>query len=59
YECIWARAYDRMKYEGKSEQLLDHAPVIQNQGLRGTSSWANFWLGKDHLSKKAHQSTPP
>jgi methylenetetrahydrofolate reductase (NADPH) len=52
YECIWARAYDRMKYEGKSEQLLDHAPVIQNQGLRGTSSWANFWLGKDHTSKK-------
>jgi methylenetetrahydrofolate reductase (NADPH) len=41
-----------MKYEGKSEQLLDHAPVVQNQGLRGTSSWANFWLGKDHTSKK-------
>ena len=53
YECLWARAYDRMKYEGKSEQLLDHAPVIQNQGLRGTSSWANFWLGKDHTSKKS------
>ena len=41
-----------MKYEGKSERLLDHAPVIQNQALRGTSSWANFWLEKDHLSKK-------
>lgn len=51
YECIWARAYDRMKYEGLSEHLLDHAPVIQNQGLRGTSSWANFWLGKDHTAK--------
>ncbi len=53
YECIWARAYDRLKYEGRSEQLLDHAPVIQNQGLRGTSSWANFWLGKDHAAKKS------
>ena len=52
-ECIWARAYDRRKYEGTSEQLLDHAPVIQNQGLRGTSSWANFWLGKDHTSNIA------
>ena len=51
FECIWARAYDRMKYERKSEQLLDHAPVVQNQGLRGSSSWANFWLGKDHTSK--------
>jgi len=52
YDCIWARAYDRLKYEGKSEQLLAHAPVVQNQGLRGTSSWANFWLGKDHTTKK-------
>ena len=59
YECIWARAYDRMKYEGKSERLLDHAPVIQNQGLRGTSSWANFWLGKDHHSKKDRQNQTP
>ena len=23
----------------------EHAPVVQNQGLRGTSAWANFWLG--------------
>ena len=52
YECIWARAYDRLKYEGQSEHLLDHAPIIQNQGLRGTSAWANFWLGKDHTAKK-------
>ena len=58
YECIWARAYDRMKYEGKSAQLLDHVPVIQNQGLRGTSSWANFWLGKDHTAKKAATTSP-
>ena len=58
YECIWAKAYDRMKYEGTSEQLLDHAPIIQNQGLRGTSSWANFWLGKDHTAKASQATTP-
>jgi methylenetetrahydrofolate reductase (NADPH) len=52
YECIWARAYDRLKFEGKSGQLLGHTPVIQNQGLRDTSAWANFWLGKDHTAKK-------
>ena len=54
WECIWARAYDRLKSEGKSEQLLEHVPVIQNQGLRGTSSWANHWLGKDHSAKNNH-----
>lgn len=58
YECIWARAYDRMKYEGLSEHLLDHVPVIQNQGLRGTSSWANFWLGKDHTAKPDAAASP-
>ena len=50
FDCIWARAYDRLKYEGQAEHLLDHAPAIQNQALRGTSSWANFWLGKDHTA---------
>jgi hypothetical protein len=31
---------------------LEHAPVVQNQGLRGTSAWANSWLGRDHTAKK-------
>ena len=51
-ECIWGRAYDRLKYEGKEMDLLGHAPVIQNQGLRDTSSWANTWLQRDHHGKK-------
>ena len=51
FECIWSRAYDRMKYEGKERHLLDHAPVIQDQGLRGTSSWGNLYMGRDHTSK--------
>jgi len=32
--------------------------VVQNQGLRGTSSWANFWLGRDHTAKKDHSAPP-
>jgi methylenetetrahydrofolate reductase (NADPH) len=50
-DCIWLRAYERLKHDGREQQLLEHAPVVQNQGLRGTSSWANFWLGHDHLAK--------
>ncbi len=57
-ECIWARAYDRLRYEGREEELLAHVPVIQDQALRGTSSWANTWLGKDHFSKKLFSKTP-
>jgi len=51
-DCIWLRAYERLKHEGREQSLLDHVPVIQNQGLRGTSSWANNWLGRDHSAKK-------
>jgi methylenetetrahydrofolate reductase (NADPH) len=50
--CIWLRAYERLKREGREEALLAHAPVIQDQRLRGTSSWANNWLGRDHAARK-------
>jgi methylenetetrahydrofolate reductase (NADPH) len=51
-DCIWLRAYERLKHDGCEQNLLDHVPVIQNQGLRGTSAWANLWLGRDHNSKR-------
>jgi methylenetetrahydrofolate reductase (NADPH) len=57
FECIWSRAYDRLKYEGRAEELLAHTPVLQDQNLRGTSSWANTWLGRDHLAKQPPSST--
>ncbi len=52
-DCIWLRAYDRLRHDGREQELLAHAPVVQNQGLRGTSSWANFWLGRDHAARPA------
>jgi len=51
-DCIWLRAYERLKHDGGGQQLLSHAPVVQNQGLRGTSAWANNWLGRDHTPRK-------
>jgi len=49
-DCIWLRAYERLKRDGCETELLARAPVIQNQGLRGTSSWANHWLRRDHAA---------
>jgi methylenetetrahydrofolate reductase (NADPH) len=49
-DCIWLRAYERLKHEGRENELLTHVPVTQNQGLRGTSAWANYWLGRDHVA---------
>ncbi|HXY18555.1 MAG TPA: methylenetetrahydrofolate reductase C-terminal domain-containing protein [Gemmatimonadales bacterium] len=57
-ECIWLRAYERLKAGGAELTLLDHAPVVQNQALRGTSSWANTWLGRDHFGRAASETHP-
>jgi methylenetetrahydrofolate reductase (NADPH) len=56
-DCIWLRAYERRAHDGDADHLLDHAPVVQDQGLRGTSSWANHWLGRDHTSRPAEPAT--
>jgi len=57
-DCIWLRAYERLKHDGTERTLLQHAPMIQNQGLRGTSSWANNWLGRDHAARRASERSP-
>src|SRR6185312_4969724 len=51
-DCIWLRAYERLKLDGAEQTLLQHSPTVQNQGLRGTSAWANLWLGRDHTAKR-------
>lgn len=47
-ECIWSRAYDRLRSEGREQELLAHAPVVQDQSLRSTSAWGNTFRGLDH-----------
>ncbi|HVZ65533.1 MAG TPA: methylenetetrahydrofolate reductase C-terminal domain-containing protein [Lacunisphaera sp.] len=58
-DCIWLRAYERLQRDGREESLLAHAPVVQDQSLRGTSSWANYWLGRDHTAKPADAAATP
>ena len=52
-ECIWARAYDRLKAYGEEEPMLDGPVVYKNGALKGTSAWANAYLGRDHRGNKA------
>lgn len=47
-ECIWSRAYKRLKAEGQELSMLDRPVVFTNGALRGTSAWANTFLGRDH-----------
>ncbi len=57
-DCIWSRAYDRKKSEGCADALLDFVPVFQDQSLRGSSGWANYWHELDHPGKSAKAVTP-
>ena len=52
-DCIWLRAYERLRSDGQADSLISHPPMVQNQGLRRTSAWANHWLRRDH-----HKTTP-
>jgi methylenetetrahydrofolate reductase (NADPH) len=57
-DCIWLRAYERLRHDGREHELLAHVPVVQDQGLRGTSSWANTWLGRDHYARRLQTGGP-
>ena len=47
--CIWVQAYNRNKYlNGNDKYLLDRSMVIKNNHYYDTSSWSNWFLGKDH-----------
>ncbi len=38
--------------------MLERAPVIGDNALRGTSAWANTFLGRDHHARD-HQKGEP
>lgn len=55
-ECIWCRAYDRLKVYGEAEHMLEGPVVFRDGALRGTSAWANAFLGRDHRGRKSSSS---
>ena len=51
-ECIWLRAYDRLKPFGEEMKMLERPVVFRDASLRNTSAWANTFLLRDHHAKK-------
>jgi methylenetetrahydrofolate reductase (NADPH) len=54
-ECIWARIYERLKSYGESQTMLDGPVVFYKAELNRTSSWANFYLQRDHAGEKKEE----
>jgi methylenetetrahydrofolate reductase (NADPH) len=52
-ECIWSRAYDRLKAYGEEEDMLKGPTVFRDSSLRGTSAWANAFQKRDHRHKSS------
>jgi len=51
-KCAWVRAYTRLKEYGEQEKLAAYHVDPYNWELQHTSSWINFYLGKDHSARR-------
>lgn len=51
-KCIYVRAYSRLKDYGQEDQLDTYKIAPCNWDLHQTSSWINFYTGKDHSAER-------
>lgn len=51
-QCIYVRAYPRLKSHGAEDVLGAYHVAPVNYDLLWTSSWLNFYLGRDHTAKR-------
>jgi methylenetetrahydrofolate reductase (NADPH) len=58
-QCIYVRAYSRLKHYGEEDSLAAcQVPPVDHR-LRHTSSWLNYYMGRDHATKRlAIESSP-
>jgi len=57
-ECIYVRAYKRLKSHGAEGQLGAYTLPPLNGDFRWTSSWINFYLGRDHSAERLGIKAP-
>jgi len=51
-KCIYVLAYERLKAHGADQSLGENLVPPLNYDLNETSSWINFYLGRDHSAPK-------
>jgi methylenetetrahydrofolate reductase (NADPH) len=50
--CIWVQAYLRLKAQHKEDEIGKYIVPPCNWELWQSSSWINYFLGRDHSSKR-------
>lgn len=48
--CLWYRAYHRAKKDGQLDAFLRRPLIVRNPDLAQTSSWANYFMARDHAA---------
>jgi methylenetetrahydrofolate reductase (NADPH) len=51
-KCIWVRTYQRLKKHKEENSIGEYIVPPCNWELEHTSSWLNFYLGRDHTAKR-------
>lgn len=57
-KCIWVQAYKRLKGHKKESSIGDYIVPPCNWELTSSSSWLNFYLGRDHTAKRLGLEPP-
>ena len=50
-QCVWVTAYRRLKSRHQEDSIADNLVPPENWELWQTSSWLNYFLGRDHVSQ--------
>ena len=58
-QCVWVQAYDRLKKNGEQDTIEKNVVPPPDWDLFHSSSWANYFLGRDHSAKKIGIQPPP
>ncbi len=50
--CLWHRAYYRLKPSDREKEPFEGDITLTDAGLLNTSAWQNYFLKRDHTSKR-------
>ena len=57
-QCVWVRAYLRLKARHREDSIGGYIVPPNDWQLWQTSSWLNYFLGRDYLSQRLHIIKP-
>jgi methylenetetrahydrofolate reductase (NADPH) len=57
-QCIYVRAYTRLKHYKEEETLGAYQVPPVNYDLLNTASWLNYFMGRDHTAKRLGVEPP-